>query len=1713
MIINIKNVQGQIRVSVPIQEGAKGVYNLMKEDYILLPFTSDTVINFSVGDYADLRGMDESLGGKLSKIYELTGKVYPTYDDNTGGYDYQLKLDAYYWKWKNKIFKYTPEGHGQEAGWSLTATLDVHLNVFIRNLNALGYTFAGTEFTYDIDATVENKAIALTYSNTNMIDALTMMAEALECEWWITENVIHFGRCEYGDAVKIELGVEAESMTRSESKGDYTTRLYVFGGEKNIPADYRPTDEQVVVNGVVQRRLMMPVDTPYLDAYTNMTEEEAIDRVVIFNDVFPQRVGTMSEVTNYESTVDNEDGTQTTTTFYRYRDTELNFSKEYILPNKTLGIHFESGLMNGLDFDVVFNPTGQDEYQWEIVANENYGRLLPDTLIKPQDGDKYVLYGYDTKFISDTLLPEAEAILKERGQQALERMMVDDSTFTANLFSDFVFADKINNTYDVGQKVNLINPAYFDNGRISRVIGWEMKLDIPWDTPKYTIGESPQYSRLGALEDELATLTFGGKSYMGGVGGNNIYVIRTNDSTPASNTNVYSALRSLAMFHRKDKTDENPFLQKFIQGADFGRFTTGMIGGSGARINVEGEGEMKSLILRDSLVVPKITFNCVDVISGDKANTFAYGTIKSVDTEQMIAELDLLSDELGTLHTNDICRGVFHNIEGGNVTDSDVIDSNGFYSYSGFSTSYFTPIEIIKNAGGSLSFRYTLQPDTNIHPIKGMNFFAYGNFVEKDRQAITYETRYYTRRLKNVNTWKIDPTKNISMQDGLLDGLVIGGFEMSGYGQFSENNYFTGTQIQFTPEQEEALKGESAYNVVLSEYNGIATLSENGEVISPYTEIVDVVSQDSNVVSQDSNVVATDYRLKTRIQAFKGKQELAYTDTYGDGKYTVEVEPHGCEYILTDGVVAITKITDTNFAYLDILVTCEGMTTFVLTYKITFVRNGENPAILDLENEMFNVIKDDDGNVVSGLPLSTKAHVYIGNTEIPIDSLSLSVPSGVTANATGSIINVTSIRATTSDTIEIEVTARYTYNSSIYEKKTKLNILKVKSGLDATMYELFITEPSVFKDDEGNYSPATIKCYLKKTTGNTTVFPTVLPADIAIKYAVDNDAELPYSLEQTIKTTAISKQIQFFLYKNNVLLDKETIFVLSDGKQGEQGTIGLSGCSIRESEWVAGREFRNDSELTGVTVRFIDVALVENDAVDTGWEAYICKKTHISSSSITYKNTDFWEQTSQNVASIFLTFLLAKNAKIKFLQSNELIITDSEGNPTTVLSGTVEGDKTRIAIGSTDIDNAPFRVNEKGTLHATDAHIEGEVTATSGSIENVIVSNISSISGRFSVDNNGYLTAYYMKSYYGTYNSITVNQGSFGNIDVDGMVAINVDISGKVTATSGSIDNVTVSSISSKNGAFSIDAEGNTTISNLTASGGTFTDITAQGGNFNNINVNGLTAVDVNVTGEINATSGTIKNVTVKNINSATDNFYIDASGNVSVKNMTAKGGVFNNITANGISANNATITGQINANTGRFGDDIYVHSGGVSTNSDAFVTDLTDNTTQFELSKTYLLYAQMNESNYINKAVIRPYYDNISNKGVLHIEARQSDKRRAIHVEYGDCYFGEGMEAPNGKIGGLSVGYVEIGSSMTIPSSASFVLITRALISVTFPSVNSGHIIYIKKTVLGGVTLIGNIRFADGTTQLTSWTFEDKFSRMFIYDGFYWNEFFCSIV
>ena len=770
----------------------------MKEDFILLKFSLKSPVFFKLGDWTE----DTRFGR-----FELCDLYKPKYNRKTGAYDYELQLDAYYWKWKNKIFKYTPETAGQEASWNLTAPLDVQAGIVLRNLKALGYTYKGQDFVFSIDSTVENKSQLMSYDNINILDACFEMAKKWDCECWVTENIIHFGRCESGDAVDFEIGKNVQEMSQSESQSTYATRIYAFGSTRNIPADYRPIDETVVVNGVVQRRLMLPEGTPYIDAYPNMTTEEAVEQVVIFDEVYPRRTGIMSDVTTIEVTdkVENEDGTTTEEKWnaYRFRDTGVNFSEKYILPGQELRIRFASGLLNGLEFAVKFNPEGKPEkledggwnpeaQLWEIVRNEDYGRPLPGDVLFPQDGDEYVLSGWDSTKITELgLVGAAEQELKEKTEKYAAKSKIDPSTYGCTMMSNDAYReDGVHNFYSIGQKVNLINKAYFENGRQSRVIGFEFNLDYSFDSPVYTVGETAAYSRIGELEEKVESLTLKGQTYTGG-GGSGVYVIGSHDSTPATDHNVYSALRSLIMFMRKDTEERTGFLLSLLGGtvikkyAKFGDFVTGV---SGGYIGEDARAELEALVLRSSLSVPELRFNRQTYFEG--YNTISPGgglKIKSfvANSDGSYTVIPDLEDgvPLGQ-KPDDILLGFWHDKS---VTTGDFI---GFrkIQYRITSADY-----------DEKTFVMVPRPGYEFVPHNEMRLGQTGNFTDKERQTyIIIDVRdgnCCITLVDNANTWDPEPAQMKSWF-GKKKGMTINGINCDRFSAVLQDIIMTGLIFQ-----------------------------------------------------------------------------------------------------------------------------------------------------------------------------------------------------------------------------------------------------------------------------------------------------------------------------------------------------------------------------------------------------------------------------------------------------------------------------------------------------------------------------------------------------------------------------------------------------------------------------------------------------------------------------------------------------------------------------------------------------------------------------------------------------------------------------------------------------------------------------------------------------------------------------------------------------
>lgn len=367
------------------------------------------------------------------------------------------------------------------------------------------------------------------------------------------------------------------------------------------------------------------------------------------------------------------------------------------------------------------------------------------------------------------------------------------------------------------------------------------------------------------------------------------------------------------------------------QGVQMGTFVTGMIGGTGAQIDKDGRGEMTSLILREFLEVPELRFNKIDVVSGELWNSIAFGTIEDVDLVNQIVTLKLEEGEYSGIHVNDICRGIFHNFDGVNNTETGT-DDCGFDKVQGFSTAYFTPIEVLDARGKQ--FRYSLKQGTTQHPCKSMKFAVYGNFTDKTRQDSAYSTRQYKRYLKKVNTWHINPSKNIASQFGLLDGLNIPGApndgNLTGNGAYISNIYLTDAYVQFTPEQVEDLHGQDAYSVSLTRTEG------------------------SIIVDNEFNII-TDYQQRDQftfeVQAWRGKTPLTYNTTVDRDTFFCTWESNGIECRVDNGKFTITKITNIHDMKLLVYVHCEGIAIFNKEFNLSYQLEGNSLWVTYNDND------------------------------------------------------------------------------------------------------------------------------------------------------------------------------------------------------------------------------------------------------------------------------------------------------------------------------------------------------------------------------------------------------------------------------------------------------------------------------------------------------------------------------------------------------------------------------------------------------------------------------------------------------------------------------------------------------------------------------------------------------------------------------------------
>ena len=690
----------QVRCTVPVTQDALVHYELMQSHYCKLSFKLSKPTYFLLGDFI------ETPYGRFELIDLTKAK-----DNDTIGYSYEIQFDAYYRKLKNKILKYRPNTGSQEATFSLTSKISTHVEVIMKSLAYYAkldksylydpkFEGEGTDYTYVIDASVDaNAAKLITYSNTSMLDAIANIAQTFECEWWFEGNILHFGTCENTNAiVDFRLNDNIVSMSSSQSQSTYANRVYAFGAARNLPSGYKnDADADITKDGVVEKRLMLPASAECSDKNKQLLaengfelkngyiqvgglhEDQYVEGVTTNDDVYPRNLIKTSKVTSYEKDVEDEstpeEGDYIKRTFYRVNSLaivnedgdktgDMAFRKSYILSGKTLHIVFQSGSLNGMDFECEFNPDGVSEIikgddgnpilkdgkeqinpnsqVFEIVANEDYGRFLPDATLHPKDGDTFVLYNWDSTKLGDTLVSAASNELLTDAIKNLKKSMIDPTTYTCTAEANYSFSQGRGNLHGVGDRVNLYNKGYDDSYRSSRVIGYEFCLDIPYDGAKYYVGEKPSYSRLNAMESKIEELVYNGQSYLnngGGSAGSSIYIIKSYDKTSPTEYNVYSARAVYKSYISKLIDDVAKGLITFEQGIKLGADNLW-------KITLDGVAYLKELIIKGNVEVKgntKLGKNGTNTEFGDYATDSTGARIQVKEDGTSTAEFDYIT--------------------------------------------------------------------------------------------------------------------------------------------------------------------------------------------------------------------------------------------------------------------------------------------------------------------------------------------------------------------------------------------------------------------------------------------------------------------------------------------------------------------------------------------------------------------------------------------------------------------------------------------------------------------------------------------------------------------------------------------------------------------------------------------------------------------------------------------------------------------------------------------------------------------------------------------------------------------------------------------------------------------------------------------------------------------------------------------------------------
>ena len=854
----IYNRNGVELIDAPVTSSAVRKRVLMGDNYVSLPFSHDTYIDFAPGSYIIYNGLK-------FEIIDVD-KNRPTRNATTGGWDYTLQFDDQERHMTRAIVFWLSQ-KPREAVFHDTTDLQSFGNLIVENMNA--FVPAKNWKMRDLSDELKEGTKLVSFNGDTCWNAVNTISETFDVEWWTEQSEGYIYLC-FG---KLEIGTEEDFVegdvitsipSRRGDDSNYGTRFYVFGSTRNLTEDYGQADQGGTTNHVSEIRLRLPGGQEYIDARPDMVWNDVVEKFVVFEDIYPKNTDTVTSVEKVKRQTDN--GTEYEARVIYAKDTP--FLPTDLIPGETLQAVITSGALSGRTFDIQLGAAFDDPDTWnpetnpfdrkfEIVADvETTGEqeiIIPNDNLDIEPGDTFVLTGIK---LPGARIGEAEQELLEAGTTWAQKNSKDTSVYDCP--TNPVYCQLNDKSYELGQKVRLVNESQFgSSGRSSRIQGYEKSLDNEYQAT-YTVGDNTAYSRLGEIEKDIQEAAYAER--IGVTNGVGIYLIRAKyDQTQPTDYNAYSAAAADEKFLSRKKNDTAEGIITFAKGIlantlSSEKFVSGNEGkGHSTWIDDDGVShtEVDQVKARKTVVAKQIEAeegNVTELTSTNIEATVLTVLDKIIAKDQTlsgkISSAEFLSGLLGygwmidakgngELHSLSIRSFLevpelrYNQVQvvgdelwvtaGGVISDVQAADSGRYTITLKLEEGQINPfaaddilrgIYHVSTGFSTIQMRVdsvaedgtmTVTPRTpDLVPQKFMNIAKTGNFTNTARQRsiLISSKQGRIQFMADVNDWEIAPSM-VRMILGDTSGFVHPSFgDTSGYNAFLENILMTGRIFQ-----------------------------------------------------------------------------------------------------------------------------------------------------------------------------------------------------------------------------------------------------------------------------------------------------------------------------------------------------------------------------------------------------------------------------------------------------------------------------------------------------------------------------------------------------------------------------------------------------------------------------------------------------------------------------------------------------------------------------------------------------------------------------------------------------------------------------------------------------------------------------------------------------------------------------------------------------